>query len=230
VTATRTISTAAPRHAVAALELDGIEITFDGTDAPLTVVRGFDLVVAPGSIHCLAGRSGSGKTSLLRVAVGLAAPTDGRVRWGGQSIDELSADALSVARRKHMGYVDQGATAISDLTVRDNVLLPAVPEGITDATMRRADDLLELFALRPRANRPAGILSGGERQRLAIARALLLEPSTIAFDEPTASLDRAAADTVIAAITTAARHGCAILVASHDPAVIAAASSRTHLD
>ena len=119
---------------------------------------------------------------------------------------------------------------IGELNVLDNVLLPAVPTGISTATQQRALELLTLFGLGHHARHSARNLSGGERQRVAIARALLLSPTTLAVDEPTASLDRAGADSVIQALREATRHGCAVLAASHDPALIAAADTTTHLD
>jgi len=214
-----------------AFELNNVGIVFERpSDVPLTIVSGFNLQLHQGSIHCLAGRSGSGKTSLLRVAVGLQRPSSGTVSWSGLPIHDLNPHQLAAARRAHMGYVDQGATLISELTALDNVLLPAVPSGVTAEVEQRALELLELFALRDRARQQARNLSGGERQRVAIARALLLIPTTLAVDEPTASLDRAGADAVIAALQQAARHGCAVLAASHDPALIAAADTITRLD
>lgn len=214
-----------------ALELAGVDIVFQRpTDTPLTIVSGFDLRLRPGSMHCLAGRSGSGKTSLLRVIVGLVAPTSGTVSWAGTPLHELSPQQLPAARRRHMGYVDQGATVIGELSVLDNVLLPAVPTGITPTVEQRALDLLALFGLHDIAPHSARDLSGGERQRVAITRALLPAPTALAVDEPTASLDRAGADSVIHALRQAAGHGSTIIAASHDPALIDAADSTTHLD
>ena len=94
----------------------------------------------------------------------------------------------------------------------------------------RAAKLLEQFGLHARARSAAAVLSGGERQRLALARALLLHPGFVAVDEPTASLDRASADTVIEALQVIARDGTAVLVASHDHGLIGAADSVTELD
>lgn len=123
----------------------------------------------------------------------------------------------------------RGATVIQELTVLDNVLIPAMPEGITADIERRAEELLVTFGLQAAKRQRAHSLSGGERQRLAIARALLLSPTAIALDEPTASLDRSTADTVIGAMRTAADSGAAILVASHDPGVVEAADTHTWL-
>lgn len=223
--------TAAAATAEPALSLRDIVITFERTHLePLHLFTGFNLDVSPGTLHCLSGRSGSGKTSLLRVAVALTTPTRGTVAWGQQRVDDLDAAALSRARRGHVSYVDQGATAIDELTALDNVLLPAIPTGITVDIEDRAHELLDAFGLRPRATQRAGNLSGGERQRIALARALLLRPQILAVDEPTASLDRASADRVIAALHAAAGHGTAVLAASHDRALIAGADIDTPLD
>lgn len=213
------------------LQMDDIEIAFARRQqAPLIVVSAFDLNIHAGAMHCIAGRSGSGKTSVLRVAAALAAPTRGQVRWHGRRVDTLSTDELADARRGRMSYVDQDATVIEQLTTIDNVLLPAIPEGIDRTIEMRAAKLLEQFGLHARARSAAAVLSGGERQRLALARALLLHPGFVAVDEPTASLDRASADTVIEALQVIARDGTAVLVASHDHGLIGAADSVTELD
>lgn len=213
-----------------AVELDDVAIRYTEADgAQRVIVEDFNLMIPQGRVHCLAGRSGSGKTSLLRVATATQRPTAGTVTWAETPIAGLNHKQLAEARRKHMGYVDQGATVIEELTVLDNVLIPAMPEGITKETTARADELLERFGLAAARRQKARSLSGGERQRLAIVRGLLLQPTAIALDEPTASLDRATANTVIDAMHTAARSGAAVLVASHDPEVISSAHTVTRL-
>jgi len=208
-----------------------VTVTFTRRDdEPLTIAEHLNLAVPAGTMHCLAGRSGSGKTTLLKVAVGTLAPDAGTVAWSGVRIDALTPKQLAAARRQHMGYVDQGATAIDELTVLDNALLPAVPTGVTKEMVERAHQLLTLLGLDTRLRQRARSLSGGERQRLAIARALLLAPTALAIDEPTASLDRTAAATVVQALRQTAADGTAVLVASHDPAVINTADTTTDLN
>lgn len=213
-----------------AVELDGVTIRYTEADgAQRSIVEGFSLRIPQGRVHCLAGRSGSGKTSLLRVATATQRPTAGTVTWAETPIAGLNHKQLAEARRKHMGYVDQGATVIEELTVLDNVLIPAMPQSITKETTERANELLELFGLAAARRQKTRSLSGGERQRLAIVRGLLLRPTAIALDEPTASLDRTTANTVIDAMHTAARSGAAVLVASHDPEVISSSHTVTRL-
>lgn len=213
------------------LELVGVTITFRrNRQPPLVIIEGFDLQLQPATIHCLAGRSGSGKTTLIRVAAGLLPPTKGEVNWFGRRIDNLDQRAMTTARRGRVSYVDQDATSIAQLNTLDNVLLPAVPAGITKKTEARAHELLAMLGLTDQARTPASVLSGGERQRLALARALLLEPPLIAIDEPTASLDRRSANTVIDALRDAADQGTCLLVSSHDPELINAADTVTRLE
>ena len=212
------------------LDLADVSIRYDraGQD-PLTIIDGYRLTLAPGSMHCLAGRSGSGKTSILRVAAGLTRPTSGDVRWRDRSLTELADDEITRLRRVHVGYLDQGGVLVQGLTALENVLLPGVPQRQTKALARRAMDLLGRLGVADRAGQFPEKLSGGERQRVALARALLLEPAVVMADEPTASLDRTSADAVIAILRSLADDGIAVLVAAHDPNLIDVADARTML-
>ncbi|MFE6736875.1 ABC transporter ATP-binding protein [Microbacterium sp. NPDC057650] len=219
-----------PDRGGAALELRGVGVQFERPGAdPLRIVADYDLALERGSMHCLAGRSGSGKTSILRVAAGLVPPAAGSVRWEGMEITGLADDVVTTRRRQHVGYLDQRGSLVPGLTALENVLLPAVPDRRTRALSRRARDLLHRLGVGPRATHYPDRLSGGERQRVAFARALLLEPAVIMADEPTASLDRATADQLIALLRGLAEDGIAVLVASHDGHLIDAADSTTVL-
>lgn len=212
------------------LELVGVTIRYDRVgQESLSIVDDYELALRPGQMHCLAGRSGSGKTSILRVAAGLVTPMSGDVRWSGEALGGLRDDAVTIRRRTHVGYLDQGGVLVPGLTALENVLLPAVPERKTRDLSRRAKDLLGRLGVAQRASHYPDKLSGGERQRVAFARALLLEPAVIMADEPTASLDRASADAVIGILRSLAADGIAVLVAAHDPHLIEAAHTRTTL-
>jgi len=215
--------------AAPAVDLARIAIQYERPQEPLAIVRDYDLVMHPGDLHCLAGRSGSGKTSILRVAAGLVPPTSGTVTWQGLVITGLADDVVTTRRRRHVGYLDQGGNLLPGLTALENVLLPAVPDRQTRNLARRARDLLNRLGVGARASHYPERLSGGERQRVAFARALLLEPAVIMADEPTASLDRASADSLIGILRELADEGIAVLVASHDRNLIDAADSRTTL-
>jgi ABC-type lipoprotein export system ATPase subunit len=219
------LDTAAP-----SVDLKGVAIRYPrpGED-PLTIVERYDLRMVAGDFHCLAGRSGSGKTSILRVSAGLMPPTEGRVLWQGLEITGLADDVITARRRHHVGYLDQRGNLVPGLTALENVLLPAVPDRRTRELARKARDILHELGVGARASHYPERLSGGERQRVALARALVLGPAVVMADEPTASLDRASADSLISLLRRLADRGTAVLVASHDPNLIAAADSRTDL-
>lgn len=216
-----------------ALQVTSLAIAYTDTEGEhLDVVSGLSFSVVPGQLCCIAGRSGSGKTSVARVLVGLTAPTGGTVTWGGVDLTKLTEVERSDQRRKITGYVDQEATLIPGLTVLDNILLPAIPDG-RDAARRAknkaAEDLRRLGLERRRKWSPAR-LSGGERQRVALARALTANTPAIVVDEPTASLDRRWADTVIDLLLEHADAGGIVVAASHDPTLARASHTVITLD
>lgn len=224
--------TQAPAGSVApaVVELLGVTIRYPGADGhPLDIVADYDLSLAPGEMHCLAGRSGSGKTSILRVAAGLATPTAGEVRWNGESLAELSDARITALRRDFVGYLDQNGTLIPGLSAIENVILPAVPARRTKELAPTARDLLESLGVGARARHRPEQLSGGERQRVAFARSLLLSPRVLMVDEPTASLDRSSADGVIKLLKELSASGITVLVSAHDQNLIAAADTTTRL-
>lgn len=213
-----------------AVRLSGVTIQYERPGSePLSIVRDYDLSLERRRMHCLAGRSGSGKTSILRVAAGLVPPASGSVTWEGLEITGLADDVVTARRRAHVGYLDQRGSLVPGLTALENVLLPAVPDRRTRELSRPARDILHRLGVGPRATHYPDRLSGGERQRVAFARALLLGPAVVMADEPTASLDRETADQLIALLRGLADDGIAVLVASHDEHLIAAADTRTHL-
>ncbi|HRQ00292.1 MAG TPA: ATP-binding cassette domain-containing protein, partial [Terrimesophilobacter sp.] len=212
------------------VELVGVTIRYQGADGhPLDIVTDYNLALAAGEMHCLAGRSGSGKTSILRVAAGLAAPTAGEVRWMGESLADLSDARITALRRDFVGYLDQNGTLIPGLSAIENVMLPAVPGRRTRELAPTARDLLEILGVGARAKHRPEQLSGGERQRVAFARSLLLSPRVLMVDEPTASLDRASADGVITLLRELSTDGITVLVSAHDQNLIAAAHTVTRL-
>jgi ABC-type lipoprotein export system ATPase subunit len=215
---------------VVVVQLESVTIRYEraGTD-PLEIVDDYDLALEAGRMHCLAGRSGSGKTSILRVAAGLVRPTAGDVLWAGDRLGGLRDDAITQRRRRFVGYLDQSGVLISGLTALENVLLPAVPEGRARAAVDRARELLDRLEIGHRAAHRPEQLSVGERQRVALARALLLEPAVLMVDEPTASLDRTTADGVIELLDGLRTEGIAILVAAHDEHLVSRADSTTEL-
>ena len=150
------------------------------------------LEVAAGEAVAVMGPSGSGKSTLLNLIAGLDKPTSGTVTVAGQRIDTLSETGAARYRRTQMGMIFQFFNLLEDLTVADNVLLPAQLAGMRRSKARaRARQLLTQLGIDRYRDTYPGRLSGGERQRVAIARALINDPAVLLADEPTGAVDTA---------------------------------------
>jgi tungstate transport system ATP-binding protein len=173
---------------------------------PLTILNDIALTLAAGAPTVLVGPNGSGKTTLLRLAMGLLAPSRGRVTWGGR-IDAASTRRAIVFQRPVM------LRRSAEGNIRYALSAASVARSERAA---RAAELLALVGLSELGDRPARKLSGGEQQRLALARALAKEPQVLFLDEPTASLDPAASKAVEDVIRTVTARGIKVVMATHD--------------
>jgi putative ABC transport system ATP-binding protein len=154
----------------------------------LTILHSLDLTIPDGQFITVIGPSGSGKSTLLGLIAGLDAPTAGDIRIDGQSINNMSEDALAELRGAKIGFIFQSFHLMPSLTALENILVPMEIAGATDAR-ERAQRLLEDVDLIARAHHYPSQLSGGEQQRVAIARAFANNPSILLADEPTGNLD-----------------------------------------
>jgi putative ABC transport system ATP-binding protein len=189
----------------------------------VTAVDAVSLVLEPGEFAALTGRSGAGKTILIGLLGGLDRPTTGRVLLDGADPATLSR-AERVRLSRNTGLVFQNAAVIRRMPVWENVTCGLVPLGVSSRARReRAEAILGRVGLARFAWRRPEQLSGGERQRVALARALVLEPSLVLADEPTANLDPASADIVCEVLRKTRDRGATVLVATHDPALLAGA-------
>lgn len=163
----------------------------------LEVLHGVSLSVARGEIVSIVGASGAGKTTLLQIIGTLMRADGGEVLIDGVSPVGLSDAELSAFRNRHIGFVFQFHHLLEEFSALENVMLPMLIAG-TDRTSaeRRANELLEMVAMRHRATHRPSALSGGEQQRVAIARALANSPSVVLADEPTGNLDTATRDEI----------------------------------
>ncbi len=199
---------------------------YDDTERP--ALAGVTLRVDAGESVAVLGRSGSGKSTLLNLIAGLDQPTEGQVAINGARIDHLSETALARYRRTQVGMVFQFFNLLDDLTVLENVLLPAQLAGLPPSSARtRAGDLLAQLGISGHAGAFPSRLSGGERQRVAVARALINRPQLLLADEPTGALDSASAADVRGLLTELNRAGQTIVLVTHDTALAAACANRT---
>ena len=179
------------------LEARNVSKRYPTRGEPLVVLRDASLELQPGESVAIVGPSGSGKSTLLHILGTLDSPSSGTVTLGGQNPFTLPEADLAAFRNRHIGFVFQEHHLLPQLSVFENVLVPALAGGTpTEAQAARATDLIERVGLAGRLDHRPAELSGGERQRVALARALLLEPKLLLADEPTGSLDRANAQAV----------------------------------
>ncbi|MDM4763216.1 ATP-binding cassette domain-containing protein [Galbitalea sp. SE-J8] len=210
----------------ALLAFQGIIARYDGNDLfpPLT------FTVHAGEIVALKGRSGSGKSTALRIAMGMRAPSSGSVSWKGTDLYTMTDDDRTRLRASNYGVVLQDGGMIRGISATANVVLPVLRRRPTRAEADRARDTLRLVGLDRHLDRLVDGLSGGEAQRVAFARALFAEPELLLVDEPTASLDRHNAASVVALLAATASRDRGVLVATHDQEVLDAAHTVVDLD
>ncbi|HEU5331948.1 MAG TPA: ABC transporter ATP-binding protein [Actinocrinis sp.] len=191
-------------------------------------VDAITLVVQPGESVAVLGPSGSGKSTLLNLIAGLDKPTAGTVTVDGVRVDELGETGSARYRRARIGMVFQFFNLLDDLTVADNVMLPAQLSGMPRAAARaRAAELLETLGVDRHAKAYPGRLSGGERQRVAVARALINRPALLLADEPTGALDTASGEEVRQLLSELNDDGQTIVLVTHDLTLARSCATRT---
>jgi putative ABC transport system ATP-binding protein len=194
----------------------------DGTD--VCAIRGIDLVVQPGEFVAVMGPSGSGKSTVLHLLAGLVPATSGEIWLRGSRLSDLGEAGRAVLRRRHVGVMFQFFNLISNMTVADNVELPALLAGANPKQAReRREYLLSELGLSDKADASPTRLSGGQQQRVALARALANEPSLLLADEPTGNLDSTNTRDVVRLLESVHDQGQTILLVTHDARVASAA-------
>jgi lipoprotein-releasing system ATP-binding protein len=158
----------------------------------LPILKGVDFEVSKGEIVSIIGASGAGKSTLLHILGTLDKPDAGTVELSGTKVNKLSGALLSVFRNQNIGFVFQFHHLLPEFTALENICIPAFIAKKSKKTAElRALELLDLLGLKERASHKPNELSGGEQQRIAVARALINDPSIILADEPSGNLDSA---------------------------------------
>ncbi len=210
----------------ALIRLDDVSKLYDDDGRP--AVHRVSIDVAPGEAVAIMGPSGSGKSTLLNLIAGLDRPSSGSVMVAGERIDGLSETGAARFRRRHIGMIFQFFNLLDDMTVIDNVLLPAQLGGLRPTRARaRAEELLATLHIERHRDTYPARLSGGERQRVAIARALINGPTLLLADEPTGALDTATGEEIGELLLGLHGSGLAMVIVTHNPSLAARYADRT---
>jgi ABC-type lipoprotein export system ATPase subunit len=195
------------------VDVSGLEKSYARGDEQVHALRGVGLTLHPGELVALVGPSGSGKSTLLNVLCGWERPDGGQLAWtpelAGTTPDKLPWGRLAI--------IPQALGLLDDLTVAENILLPARLTGRLAEFRPRAQELMDGLGIAHLAARYPKQTSLGEQQRCAASRALLLEPTLLLADEPTAHQDAGWTDAIFARFRELLRHGGACLIATHNP-------------
>ncbi|MFE1599556.1 methionine ABC transporter ATP-binding protein [Methylobacterium sp. ID0610] len=210
----------APRRA-GSVRFEGVGKTYRSAAGEVRALAGIDVAVPEGGIFGIIGRSGAGKSSLLRLVNRLESPTEGRVLVDGEDVATFDGEAL-IALRRRVGMIFQHFNLLSAKTVRDNVALPLRVSGVPGPEIaRRVDDVLRLVGLEGKHDAHPSRLSGGQKQRVGIARALVSGPEILLCDEATSALDPETTLQILTLLKDINRRlGLTIVLITHEMSVI----------
>ena len=182
------------------------------------VLDGIDLQIEEGEIVAISGSSGSGKSTLMHILGCLDRPDSGSYILAGEDVSKLTQNRLAEIRNRRIGFVFQSFNLLARLDALENVELPLLYAGASEAK-DRAKEALQIVGLGDRMHHEPAQLSGGERQRTAIARAIVTDPAIILADEPTGNLDTKTGEEIMVIFKELNANGRTIIIVTHEPAV-----------
>lgn len=200
--------------------LKNIKKVFVTDEMETHALRGVDLEIFEGDYLSITGPSGCGKSTLLTLLGLLDSPTSGEYFIEGENVSGFDADARAEIRNKHIGFIFQAFNLIDELSVYDNVALPLRyhSDVISEQeTKQRVMACLDKVEMSHRTGHKPNQLSGGQQQRIAIARALVVNPTVLLVDEPTGNLDSKNGDAVMKMLAELNKNGTTICMVTHDP-------------
>jgi lipoprotein-releasing system ATP-binding protein len=205
------------------VEARGLNKSYQVAGNRLHVIRDLDLQVAQGEMVAIVGASGAGKSTLLHLLGGIDRPDAGDVRVGEVDVARITDAELVAFRNRHVGFVFQFHHLLPEFSAIENAEMPLRIARVSATEARpRAADLLQRVGLGQRLDHRPGMLSGGEQQRVAVARALVMQPSLLLADEPTGDLDETTADALHELLRAMhAEFGLTAVIATHNPRLAA---------
>ncbi len=207
------------------IELKNIKKIYKAKGGDTVALDDIDLNVQRGEFLSVMGPSGSGKSTLMNILGLLDTPTEGKYVLNGKDVSKLKEKELAGIRNREIGFVFQQFNLLQRTTVLDNVLLPTVYGNISDAK-EKAESLIDMVGLKKWINHKSNELSGGQIQRVAVARALMMNPSIILADEPTGNLDTKKSKEIMELFKRINRNGSTVILITHEK-YIAEYASRT---
>ena len=198
------------------LETKDLRKIYGSGDTEVRALDGVNLAVENGEFVAVVGTSGSGKSTLLHMLGGLDRPTSGQVIVDGKDISALKDEALTIFRRRKIGFVFQNYNLVPVLNVHENIVLPIHLDGAAVDTAY-VDQIIQVLGLESKLQNLPNNLSGGQQQRVAIARALAAKPAIILADEPTGNLDSRTSQDVMSLLkVTSQRFSQTIVMITHN--------------
>jgi len=212
------------------VRIDHLKKYYNQGNQQIRALDDVSFMVEAGEFVAVVGTSGSGKTTLLHLIGGLDLPTEGKVMVDQTDIYGLSADELTIFRRRKIGFVFQNYNLIPSINVESNILLPVRMDG------KKVDEdllgkIIEMLGLKDKLTQMPNTLSGGQQQRVAIARALITKPAIILADEPTGNLDTKTSLDVIALLkVTSVKFHQTVIMITHNESIAQMADSIIHIE
>ncbi|NER39924.1 MAG: ABC transporter ATP-binding protein [Oscillatoria sp. SIO1A7] len=210
----------APEQKATIVGLENVFKLYGSGNTEVRALNGVSLTVGEGEYCSIMGASGSGKSTAMNIIGCLDKPSSGAYYLDGENVADLSEADLAEIRNRKLGFVFQQFHLLSQLTARENVMLPMVYAGIPSKERReRAEEALTRVGLADRMNNKPNQLSGGQQQRVAIARAIVNRPVLLLADEPTGALDSKTTEEVIGIFSELNSTGMTIIMVTHEPDV-----------
>ncbi|MBR6242134.1 MAG: ABC transporter ATP-binding protein [Ruminococcus sp.] len=198
------------------LEINNIKKSFGEGENKTEVLKGIDIQIEKGEICVLLGPSGSGKSTLLNIIGGIDSADSGSISINGDKTEDMNEKALTLYRRKHLGYIFQQYNLIPNLNIKENVEVGAY---LSDSPLD-VDELLKTLGLYEHRHKLPNQLSGGQQQRTAIGRAIVKNPDILLCDEPTGALDYNTSKEILALIEEVnKKYGNTVIMVTHNDAI-----------